>query len=42
MDRLDLPNDPACADPVSYQAERRALQLTYSEKRRNDCYLYYD
>jgi tetratricopeptide (TPR) repeat protein len=29
-------------DPASYQAERRALQLTYRDKRRNDGHLYYD
>src|SRR5271165_4837434 len=44
LDRLDLPlpNDPARPDPVSYQAERRALQLAYRDKRRNDGHLYYD
>ena len=44
LDRLDLPlpNDPAHPDPASYQAERRALQLAYRDKRRNDGHLYYD
>ena len=44
LDRLDLPlpNDPAHPDPASYQAERRALQLAYSDKRRNDGHLYHD
>src|SRR5271165_2866873 len=44
LDRLDLPlpNDPAHPDPASYRAERRALQLAYSDKRRNDGHLYYD
>jgi tetratricopeptide (TPR) repeat protein len=44
LDRLDLPlpNDPAHPDPASYQAERRDLQLAYSDKRRNDGHLYYD
>src|SRR5580692_7029733 len=42
LERLDLPNDPAHPDPASYQAERRALQLTYRDKRRNDGHLYYD
>jgi hypothetical protein len=41
-ERLDLPNDPAHPDPSGYQAERRALQLAYHEKRRNDGHLYYD
>jgi hypothetical protein len=38
LDGLDLPlpNDPAHPDPASYQAERRALQLNYRDKRRND------
>jgi tetratricopeptide (TPR) repeat protein len=44
LDGLDLPlpNDPAHPDPASYQAERRALQLNYRDKRRNDGHLYYD
>ena len=44
LDRLDLPfpDDPAHPDPASYQAERRALQLAYRDKRRNDGHLYYD
>jgi tetratricopeptide (TPR) repeat protein len=44
LECLDLPppNDPAHPDPASYQAERRALQLTYRDKRRNDGHLYYD
>src|SRR6266481_7183700 len=43
LDGLDLPlpNDPAHPDPA-YQAERRALQLTYRDKRRNDGPLYFD
>ena len=41
-ERLDLPNDPAHSDPAGYQAERRALQLAYRDKRRNDGHLYYD
>jgi Domain of unknown function (DUF4062) len=36
LECLDLPNDPAHPDPDGYQAERRALQLTYRDKRRND------
>src|SRR4029077_6939056 len=36
------PNDPAHPDPAGYQAERRALQLIYRDKRRNDGHLYYD
>jgi hypothetical protein len=42
LERLDLPNDPAHPDPAGYQAERRALQLTYRDKRRNDGHLYFD
>jgi tetratricopeptide (TPR) repeat protein len=44
LDGLDLPlpNDPAHPDPASYQVERRALQLNYRDKRRNDGHLYYD
>jgi tetratricopeptide (TPR) repeat protein len=42
LERLDLPNDPAHPDPAGYQAERRALQLTYCDKRRNDGHLYQD
>src|SRR5580700_5763174 len=44
LDGLDLPlpNDPAHPIPASYQAERRALQLNYRDKRRNDGHLYYD
>src|ERR1700758_5132743 len=44
LDRLDLPlpNDPAHPAPASYQAERRALQQAYREKRRSDGHLYYD
>jgi hypothetical protein len=42
LERLDLPNDPAHPDHAGYQAERRALQLTYRDKRRNDGHLYYD
>src|SRR4029077_3959500 len=36
------PNDPAHPDPAGYQAQRRAMQLTYGDKRRNDGHLYYD
>jgi tetratricopeptide (TPR) repeat protein len=42
LEHLDLPNDPAHPDPTGYQAERRALQLAYRDKRRNDGHLYYD
>jgi hypothetical protein len=42
LERLDLPSDPAHPDPAAYQAERRALQLTYRDKRRNDGHVYYD
>ena len=42
LERLDLPEDPAHPDPAAYQAERRALQLTYRDKRRSDGHLYYD
>ena len=42
LERLDLPNDPTHPDPSGYQAERRALQLVYRDKRRNDGHLYYD
>jgi tetratricopeptide (TPR) repeat protein len=42
LERLDLPNDPAHPAPTGYQAERRALQLAYRDKRRNDGHLYYD
>ena len=44
LEGLDIPfsNDPAHPDPASYQAERRALQLTYRDKRRNDGHVYYD
>src|SRR5271165_6647582 len=42
LDRLDLPHDPTHLDPASHQAERRALQLTYRDKRRNDGHFYYD
>ena len=42
LERLDLPNDPTHPDPAGYQAERRALQLTYRDKRRKDGHLYYD
>jgi hypothetical protein len=41
-ERLDLPNDPADPEPAAYQAERRALQQAYRDKRRNDGHLYYD
>jgi tetratricopeptide (TPR) repeat protein len=44
LDDLDLPlpNDPAQPDSARYQAERRALQLNYHDKLRNDGHLYYD
>jgi tetratricopeptide (TPR) repeat protein len=42
LERLDLPNGPAHPDPAGYQAERRALQLAYREKRREDGHIYYD
>jgi uncharacterized protein DUF4062 len=42
LERLDLPNDPVHPDPTGYQAEHRALQLIYRDKRRNDGHLYYD
>ena len=42
LERLDFSNDPAQSDRAGYQAERRALQLAYSEKRRKDGHLYYD
>jgi hypothetical protein len=42
LERLDLPNDPRHSDPAGYQAQRRALQLTYRDKRRTDGHLYYD
>src|SRR5271166_1333697 len=42
VEGLDLPSDPAHPDPAAYQAERRALQLTYRDKRRNDGHVYYD
>jgi tetratricopeptide (TPR) repeat protein len=41
LERLDLPNEPAHPDPTSYQAERRALQLAYREKRQKDGHLYH-
>jgi Domain of unknown function (DUF4062) len=41
-ERLDLPNSPASSDPAGYQAERRALQRSYCDQRRNDGHLYYD
>ena len=42
LERLDLPSDPTQPDPAAYQAERRALQLIYRDKRRNDGHLYFD
>src|SRR5580692_1746393 len=39
LDRLDLPNDPAHPDPAGYQAEYRALQLTYRNERQKDGHL---
>ena len=42
LERLDLPNDPADPDPASYQAERRALQLAYREKRQKDGHLHHE
>src|SRR5262249_7313182 len=41
LERLDLPSDPAHPDPAGYQAERRALQLAYCDKRKKDGHLYY-
>ena len=42
LEWLDLPNNPADPDPASYQAERRALQLAYREKRQKDGHLYHE
>jgi Domain of unknown function (DUF4062) len=42
LERLDLPNDPTHPDPVGYQAERRALQLSYHDKRQSDGHVYYE
>jgi tetratricopeptide (TPR) repeat protein len=39
---LDLPNDPAHPEPATYQADRRALQLAYSDQRQKDGHPYYD
>ena len=41
-ERLDLPIDPVHPAPAAYQAERRALQRIYRDKRRNDGHVYYD
>ncbi|MBV8280434.1 MAG: DUF4062 domain-containing protein, partial [Candidatus Eremiobacteraeota bacterium] len=41
LEHLDLPNDPAYADPADYQAERRALQLAYCDQRKKDGHLYH-
>jgi tetratricopeptide (TPR) repeat protein len=42
LERLDLPNDPAAhADPAGYQTERRALQLTYCDRRKKEGHLYH-
>ena len=37
---LDLPSDPAHPEPATYQARRRALQLSYSDQRQKDGHLY--
>jgi hypothetical protein len=42
VEEFDLPSDPAHPEPATYQAERRALQLTYRDKRRNDGHVCYD
>src|SRR6201982_3502104 len=42
LESLDLPNDLTHPNPAAYQTERRTLQLTYRDKRRNDGHLYYD
>jgi tetratricopeptide (TPR) repeat protein len=41
LERLDLPSDHAHPDPAGYQAERRALQVTYRNLRRKDGHLYH-
>ena len=41
LERLDLPHDPSHPDPAGYQAERRALQLAYSDQRQKDGHLYH-
>ena len=41
LERLDLTNDPAHPDAAGYQAERRALQLAYSDERQKDGHLYH-
>ena len=41
LECLDLPSDPAHPDPAGYQAERRALQLAYCDKRKKDGHLYH-
>ena len=41
LDRLDHPNGPAHPEPATYQAQRRALQLAYREKRQKDGHLYH-
>src|SRR6516162_8686351 len=41
LERLDLPGDSAYADPVSYQAERRDLQLAYRNERKKEGHLYH-
>src|SRR5215471_1162110 len=42
LERLDLPSDPVHPDPARYQAERRALQLSYCTERKKDGHLYYE
>ena len=42
IERLDLPDDPAHSNSAGYQAERRALQVAYRDKRRNDGHLYFE
>ena len=39
LDRLDLPHDRSYPDPVGYQAERRSLQLAYSDQRQKQWHL---
>jgi Domain of unknown function (DUF4062) len=38
---LDLPNDTAYPEPATYQAERRALQVAYSDQQQKDGHLYH-
>ena len=39
LERLDLPHDRSYPDPVGYQAERRSLQLAYSDQRQKQWHL---